>query len=536
MKRKLNSVMCAVALFTFSFSHFMLSSCNEDGLGGDPATGNAGNDGDICFEIGFAGQTSAGGSQTRAATLSDFTSKWENGDEIGIFACTTGGTLAVQGNPIHNVKLTYSSAGGTWTPSEALWWPGSGDKLDFYAYYPYSASATNPQNIAFNVATDQSAAADHSKSDLLTAKTANKGKADGAVTLSFSHALAMVQVSIPGGKGWGAGVDGFNVTLRDVNPSAALNLNAISSTPGSEVTPAASGNDATSIMMYRLEQAGDANYGTSYTYRALIPAQDVAMGSILFLFDYEGQMLLHDGALTTEVTMMAGRAEKFERTMPATMIETVEIPAGTFTMGENGLPYARPHQVTLTKKFRMSKYPVTFAQYDAFCDATNRTKPNDSGWGRGNRPVVNVTWLDAKTYAGWIRGSLPTEAQWEYACRAGSTTAYSYGSTANGDYMWYSSNSSSKTHEVGTKRPNPWGLYDMHGNVYEWCNDWYEYGTDYAPGSAIDPKGPVSGFYNVLRGGCWNFNAQLCCSAYRHNDLSSSVSNRYGFRVVFPVP
>ena len=584
MKRKLKSMVRIAALFTFSFSLFTLSSCSEDDLGGEPGKGNNGNGGDIRFEIGFAGQTSAGGPQTRAATLSDFTSKFENGDEIGIFAVANGDPLAASGNPIHNVKLTYTEttpgnpSTGSW--SGPAYWPTSASgitSLDFYAYYPYDASATNPQDIAFNIATDQSAAADHNKSDLLTAKTANKGKTDGAVPLTFSHALAMVQVSIPKeGKGFGPST-GLTVTLRGVKPVAALDLNTISTTPGSEITVPASNNDPVNITMYRLEQPGDSNYETDYTYRALVPAQDVAAGSSLFLFDHEGRTLLRDGALSQAVTMTAGTAEKFERTMPATMIETVKIPLENmpFTMGESGISGATPHPVTLTKNFRMGKYQVTNAQYAAFLNAKGVqyetsisnswisgnggkcTWGDDNGqimiltnsWGvtydnvsntwkaqtgYENHPVIYVTWFGANEYAKWIGGTLPTEAQWEYACRAGTTTSWATESGTDndlGNYAWYSLNSAGATHEVGTTpKANPWGLYDMHGNVLEWCSDAYK--SDYETLPNTDPENPgTSGDYRVLRGGCWYIFAQLCRSAYRNRNYPGNAINYVGFRV-----
>ena len=111
---------------------------------------------------------------------------------------------------------------------------------------------------------------------------------------------------------------------------------------------------------------------------------------------------------------------------------------------------------------------------------------------------------------------LPTEAEWEYACRSGTTTAYGFGDDASrlGDYGWFSGNSDSSTHPVGEKKPNAWGLYDMHGGVYEWCQDWY---GDYPSGSATDPTGATSGSFRVLRGGGWSNGARYCRSAYRNN-------------------
>lgn len=571
------------ALFTFSFSLFTLSSCSEDDLGGEPGKGNNGNGGDIRFEIGFAGQTSEGGPQTRAATLSDFTSKFENGDEIGVFAVANGNPLTASGNPIHNVKLTYTETTpgdpgtGSWSLDNGveLWWPGSGGKLDFYAYYPYddnggSPQTLDPQNIAFNIATDQSAATDHNKSDLLTAKTANKGKADGAVSLTFSHALAMVQVSIPGGKGWAGGSEGLTVTLRGVKAKSTLDLSAADGTPGSGITVPTTNNDPTAIKMYRLAEPT----GGNYIYRALVPAQDVAANNSLFLFDHEGRTLLRDGALSQAVTMTAGKAEKFTRTMPGNMIETVEIPAAgqTFSMGETG--YATPvHDVTLTKNFRMSKYVVTNTQYAAFLNTkgvandgkgtvsytntsgalqTNQTQTfiSSNSWGvtyangvwvaqsgYENHPVTNVTWYGAKAYADWIGGVLPTEAQWEYACRGGKTTAFYFGDndTDMGNYGWSRENNTpSGTKAVGQKLPNAYGLYDMHGNVWEWCGDWY---AVYTTSPATDPDvQSTTGYSRVLRGGGWYRLAQYCRSAYRYFNDPGDAGNRFGFRVAVPVP
>jgi len=582
------------------------SACSEDDLGaGEPGTGNNGNGGDIRFEIGFAGQTSGEGLKTRAATLSDFTSTWENSDEIGIFACTAGGTLATSGNPIHNVKLTYN--GSTWTPETPLWWPGSGGKLDFYAYYPYDAAATDPTEIAFNVATNQSAAADHNKSDLLTAKAANKGKADGDVILTFNHALAMVQVSIPKEfKGMGPS-EGLTVTLRDVKPAATLDLSAADGTPGSGVTPAASGNDPVDITMYRLEQPSDPDYETTYTYRALVPAQDVAAGNSLFLFEHEGRQLLRDGALTAAVTMTAGTAEKFTRTMPGSMIETAFIPKGTFFMGS---PLSEPnryggstpgsgdeiqHKVTLTKDFYMSKYQVTNAQYAAFLNANSIG--SDGKWPAGqnpdkeliyqsvgsedwglhyntdkwepvsnyeNHPVIRVTWFGAKAYADWIGGSLPTEAQWEYACRGDypdkatetATKPFGIGDGMKlvggmADYyvQWsyklpdgeFEDNTGHTTYyeygtsAVGSYSPNNYGLYDMHGNVWEWCSDAYR--SDYQNLSPTDPENTgTAGSNRVVRGGGWRHSAQYCRSAYRSINNPGDGFNYFGFRVAVVVP
>ena len=150
-----------------------------------------------------------------------------------------------------------------------------------------------------------------------------------------------------------------------------------------------------------------------------------------------------------------------------------------------------------------------------------------------------MSWNDAKEFVrrlnqkeGHNRYRLPTEAEWEYAARAGSTTAYSFGDDAGelGAYAWYDGNSGNKTHPVGQKRANPWGLHDMHGNVWEWVQDWY--GKDYYRSSSdTDPRGPSSGESRVLRGGSWNFDAGLCRSAFRDSFRPDGRHESNGFRL-----
>ena len=216
-------------------------------------------------------------------------------------------------------------------------------------------------------------------------------------------------------------------------------------------------------------------------------------------------------------------------------IEWVNIPGGTFTMGspsyetDRGSDEGPQHSVTLSG-FKMSKYEVTFAQYDAFCDATGRQKPYDYGWGRGNRPVIMVDWYDATAFAQWMGCRLPTEAEWEYACRAGTITPYHIGSFLNSsqaNFNWYYG----PTKPVGSYAPNAWGLYDMHGNVCEWCSDWY---GDYSSGAQTNPKGPSSGSSRVLRGGSWYRNGGLCRSASRLNFGPFARNSIIGFRLVAP--
>jgi formylglycine-generating enzyme required for sulfatase activity len=224
-------------------------------------------------------------------------------------------------------------------------------------------------------------------------------------------------------------------------------------------------------------------------------------------------------------------------------IEWASIPAGTFTMGSPTGEVGRnedetQHQVTLSA-FKMSKYEVTSEQYDLFCDATGRSKPIDMGLGRGNRPVIYVSWDDATAFAEWMGCRLPTEAEWEYACRAGTTTTFNTGiclSASQANYNGYAYSGCSKGEDkkktllpAGSFSPNAWGLYDMHGNVWEWCSDWY---GDYSSSAQTNPKGALSGSARVLRGGSWNSFAVGCRTAVRYKRTTNSNYYDMGFRLV----
>ncbi len=230
-----------------------------------------------------------------------------------------------------------------------------------------------------------------------------------------------------------------------------------------------------------------------------------------------------------------------EQSKPA--IEWVTIPAGTFAMGSptgerERLDRELQHQITLST-FQMSKYEVTFEQYDAFCEATGQSKPNDNGWGRGKNPVINVSWIEATAFARWMGCRLPTEAEWEYACKAGTTTPFSTGgniTTSQANYDgWFPYNNNPngenrrKTMPVGSLEPNSWGLYDMHGNVWEWCSDWY---GEYVSGPQTNPQGAASGTERVNRGGGWNTVAGYCRSSHRSSDKPGTRSEKVGIRLV----
>ena len=203
-------------------------------------------------------------------------------------------------------------------------------------------------------------------------------------------------------------------------------------------------------------------------------------------------------------------------------MEFVLIPAGTFQMGcsseaeECGDDEKPRHSVTISKPFYLGKYEVTQAQWEAVMGN------NPSVYKGADLPVSTVSWVDARMFVeklnakeGHNRYRLPTEAEWEYAARAGSATAYGFGDDPGqlGHYAWYADNADEEPHPVGRKRPNAWGLFDMHGNVYEWVQDYY---GDYGPGAVTVPRGPEGvGEQSVRRGGSWNDPAEFCRSAFR---------------------
>ena len=224
--------------------------------------------------------------------------------------------------------------------------------------------------------------------------------------------------------------------------------------------------------------------------------------------------------------------------------EMVVIPAGSFLMGsppdelERGDCEGPQHRVRFAQHFALGRYPVTYEEYDRYAAATGADNPYDSGAGRGRHPVVNVSWEDAEGYCRWLSQHtgalyrLPSEAEWEYACRAGTASRWSFG----GDeaqlkaHAWVSGNNGGRTHPVGEKQPNAWGLCDMHGNVCEWCADhWHDHyiGAPADGGAWIDP----SATERVFRGGLWSGHvASAVRSAFRDKNGPHCFNSGLGFR------
>ncbi|NOR55713.1 MAG: SUMF1/EgtB/PvdO family nonheme iron enzyme [Sulfurovum sp.] len=222
----------------------------------------------------------------------------------------------------------------------------------------------------------------------------------------------------------------------------------------------------------------------------------------------------------------------------------IALPRGSFFMGTDDASAKdceKPrHEVHIDYDIAMSKHLVTVEDYMLYAQATGVEVPEERYEHLGfDVPLRRVRWTEAKAYAQWKSERegksyrLPTEAEWEYACRAGATTRYCFGDDISelADYAWYSENSEGFTHDVGTKKSNAWGLYDMHGNVWEWCADRYaeDYTSTPTNGSAY---GIASEKGRVLRGGSYNGGAEKCTSTSRINLGSSGKNYFIGFRLV----
>lgn len=213
-------------------------------------------------------------------------------------------------------------------------------------------------------------------------------------------------------------------------------------------------------------------------------------------------------------------------------------------MGCNANDDEKPvHEVRIAYPLAVGKYAVTFEECDRYAaEVKGAHQPSDEGWGRGRRPVINVNFHDAESYCEWLSKKtgqsyrLLSEAEWEYACRAGTTTEYYWGNSEAGidNYAVYPCNSNNKTAEVGSKRPNPWGLYDMSGNVLEWVEDCYHDSYKGAPTDGSVWQG--DGANRVLRGGSWNISPGYSRSAHRYNGTPACRINCIGFRLARMLP
>jgi formylglycine-generating enzyme required for sulfatase activity len=246
-------------------------------------------------------------------------------------------------------------------------------------------------------------------------------------------------------------------------------------------------------------------------------------------------------------------------------LNMILVEGGRFLMGASDCgDDAQPTHMVRLSRFLIGKYPVTFAEYDVYCQASGEKPPPDNGWGRGPRPVINISWHDAIVYCNWrsrqeglaiaydkkngrlldntgqvtadtskVAGyRLPTAAEWEYAARGGQKSlGYRYsGSNSLAEVAWYRDNAGRQTHPVGEKKKNELGIYDMSGNVWEWCQDCYSnYSSATSP--TLNPIGSMAGSLRVNRGGSWRGDAASCRSVLRYGDSPDNRNDYLGFRL-----
>jgi formylglycine-generating enzyme required for sulfatase activity len=458
--------------------------------------------------------------QTRTSVNASGETQWVYNDPVGIFMTGDAG----------NRRYTINNAvTGELLPAAGneLFYPEDGKYVNFVAYYPWKNRQTS-NSYAVDVRDQRYPAA----IDLLYSNNAKSYNMNsGSVNLSFRHALAKLVLTVQKGES-SINLSDMTVTIKGMNTQAYINLAT------GKIDQATT--RANIEMLCTQQPSGYANG----KYEAiLLPANSLAGVTVEFKVHNGPTYVWTPSQQSSPALNYLAGGSKYNYTITvnragffARGIEDVYIPPGTFLMGS---PLVEPgrfssdetqHKVTLTKGFYMSKYEVTNAQYAWFLNANNigrsgtnanntrlvkaSSSPHDWGlhWNGSwwepasycaNRPVINVTWWGAKAFADWVGGSLPTEAQWEYACRGGNSFPFGLddgkhldGSMANidgqriydydtggdlvsmGTYLAH-------TNDVGSYQPNRYGLYDMHGNVSEWCLDWYHMDLD--NGFVTDP-------------------------------------------------
>lgn len=526
------------------------------------------------------------GNETRLVSNADFSTQFEKGDAIGIFVVMRADANEQAypkstGNYVQNVKWEYQQD-GSWLPAteeDKIFYPVYDIPLDIYAYYPYQEDA-DPTNLTFKIQNSQLSRRGYALSDLMTARKAGVKNENQAVSLTFTHKLALVQAEVSGGNNPASA----RVTLKGIKPSVTLDLSKVKA---EEEAGTATG-DAADIAMYA--ETVNVSGASKYILRALVPVQELASSKEYVVKEHIGLGNEREVVKGIGKTLSLARAKvaKFDIALTAATTPTkhhfpvVRIAAGTFQMGspatEPGHAKGREdqHTVQLTKSFDMAIYAVTHEQ---FCDFLNKEAAKftitgtgatakamlgttniferrgsatgthgliyteGEGWkpkeGCEDLPITNVSWYGAVEYATWVGGRLPTEAEWEYACRAGTTTAYYWGETITDELVNFKGTiNRGRLLPVYALDPNPWGLYNMSGNAAEWVSDWMANDYGGTTGTVVDPVGgasPDAMKRKVLKGGRFENVLSTVRSASRAMEDIKSMANNNGFRVVFDI-
>lgn len=536
---------------------------------------------------------------------------WTAEDPVGIFMLPASGTIEATPADRANVKYKVSDVvSGSLSPVSGtpLYYPQSGN-VDFIAYYPYgekgdvAGKVTNENKYKISLS-DQSSP---TTLDVLRAETKNVAKSKTAVSLEFRHVLSKItlNVNVEANIGFqGSTMTSDNVTIGGMPAGAVLDLQsgALTAEATEAIQPLKATGTTTdfdvTFSAIIVPQEGTAGRTVVFTlgggvYTWNIPENEVFESGNHYVYPVT---IRTTGVEVGTPQIVSWRSNPNTDENEVTQLDVAYIPAGTFQMGTatlingNEVTDEKQHEVTLTKSFYMCKYEITNAQFAKFLNAVKvgtdgkwadgpypdekliQASDSPSDWGLhytndlwspvsgcDNYPVIYVTWYGAASYAQWVGGALPTEAQWEYACRGGQETSLPFGigegnvldgtmaniagasvvnavaaavpdlqcTTTVGSYIVdIDVVGEAKEHTVYS---NGYGLFDMHGNVKEWCSDWY--GQDYT--GASDPAGPDSGTARVLRGGSWNEQAENCRSASRASAAPGTLDANIGFRVVF---
>lgn len=555
--------------------------------------------------------------------------EWEMNDMVGIYMVSDDGSVLTDiisdadGNPYDNRRYKVAPGEGSSgfklvpaTQEDAMYYPESGDQVNFVAYYPYRLDITG-----YNFPLDVKKQNAESLYELLYSTKAMGGGV-GSISstsghMTFKHQLSKLVIKLKPKQNT-LDLSSIIAKVTDVPVTAGFSL--VDGSISNEV----SGNIDMSGNRQEVVDNGDGTTTTLTCFDIVFIPHTAIPGRKLnfytatknYYWNLPDDLDFTSGNEYTATLEVDGEKLAFSGITigpwgdgsETLVIPTVKIPAGKYWMGSpdgqteitfGGKTFTPDadtlrhstgreepmHEVTITKDFYMSKYQITNAQYCVFLNANidkfsstttgvtatlsgtdtfgetynydnvtlfkayDRTmKYTDGKWspisGYENYPAGGMTWYGAFAFCDWAGGRLPTEAEWEYACRGGE---YFYGTTpirwasfdekTLSDYAWYKDNTTTGPKAVGQKLPNAWGLYDMHGNVWEWCYDWYDanYYTNVAVTDPVNKEFFESNKNRVLRGGDCNFEPTKCRSGNRDGYLVDFSPLSYGFRMVFPI-
>ncbi|MGX1754983.1 SUMF1/EgtB/PvdO family nonheme iron enzyme [Sphingobacterium sp. NPDC055346] len=485
------------------------------------------------------------------------------GQEFGVYVLPAGST-DLNSPLVNNRKYIYES--GELLPADGgtpIIYPRDGSAIDFFLYSPYQQVSNGELMMDFSNQLDQA------KLDLIDIKMVNVDKSNPIGPISLQHRNSKLKFTLVPGQGLSA-EDLGDVEISLVGFSSGwrfqIYINSIFLLNSSDIRL---GTQREAIM-YDPFNDGQKQFQFNVGDRVLKYAIPTGV-----IFEsgkqYEYQVTINFGSVEVKrVSAMDWQVDAGEIIARSKGLEFVHIPAGTFTMGSGATEPGTTasvypaHQVALTRDFLMSKYEITLAQYleflkdvNADLNSVNVQNPNNPGvrwihnydffiesngqWqvvpGKENLPVNYVTWAGARAYALWAGGDLPTEAQWEYAARAGSKADYFFledhetfagHESELAEYAWYAGNSGNKLKEVGLLKPNPWGIYDIYGNVIEYCLD---EARAYSINAVVDPAQNAT-LTTTIRGGSYRNQKERVNSTLRELYFLNYYEYFLGFRII----